>query len=247
MIILITVYFAKTCLALNIPFTGTQKTAAPPNDRIQFKNSSAAVYCDAFSWFNYTNPVAYCSVHLSFFKNGGIYVLLRLVFPYFVLLLTVIGYLYYRHLKLGPVLLKLNRVLLSRFSADSLFLILILAGISYLLMRFEMQNQLPGDPMLLGPFTYVFFYGALLLVIIAREIERPSLREKGIATARGFWAWQEVVSYRWTKDVLTIAFISGKRKRAVSWQIVPGSKKEIDRVLKQNVEKKQVRKRKAEH
>lgn len=170
--------------------------------------------------------------------------LLRLVFPYFILFMIVIGYLYYRRQKLGPVLLKLNRMLLSRFTADSLFLILILAGTSYLLMRFELRNQFPDDPMLLGPYTYVIFYGALLLVVIAREIERPSFREKGISTARGFWAWPEVETYRWTKDVLTISFLRGKRKRSESWQIVPGSKKDIDLVLKQKVEKKQARKKK---
>ena len=170
--------------------------------------------------------------------------LLRFVFPYFILFLIVIGYLYYRHQKLGPVLLKLNRVLFSRFNADSLFLILILAGTSFLLMRFELRNQFPDDPMLLGPYTYVFFYGALLLVVLAREIERPSFREKGISTARGFWAWPEVETYRWTKDVLTITFLRGKRKRAESWQLVPGSKKEIEQVLKQKVEKNQDRKKK---
>ncbi|MBM4235056.1 MAG: hypothetical protein FJ152_01110 [Firmicutes bacterium] len=170
--------------------------------------------------------------------------LLRLVFPYFILFMIVIGYLYYRHQKLGPVLLKINRALFSRFNSDSLFLILILAGTSYLLMRFELRNQFPDDPMLLGPYTYVFFYGALLLVVIAREIEQPSFREKGIATARGFWAWTEVETYRWTKDVLTITFLRGKRKRAESWQLVPGSKKEIEQVLKQKVEKNQARKKK---
>jgi len=171
--------------------------------------------------------------------------LLRFVFPYFILFLIVVGYLYYRHQKLGQVLLKLNRVFFSRFSADSLFLILILAGTSYLLMRFELQNQIPEDPMLLGPYTYLFFYGVLLLVVIAREIERPSFREKGVSTARGFWAWSEVDSYRWTKDVLTINFMRGKRKRAESWQIVPGSKKDIEQILKQKIEKKQSRKKKS--
>jgi hypothetical protein len=172
-------------------------------------------------------------------------VLLRLVFPYFILFMIVIGYLYFRHRKLGPVVLKLNRVLISRFSADSLFLILILAGTSYLLMRFELRNQFPDDPMLLGPYTYVFFYGALLLVVIAREIERPSFREHGISTSRGFWAWSEVDTFRWTKDVLTINFIRGKRKRSESWQMVPGSKKEVEQVLKQRIEKKQTRKKKS--
>jgi hypothetical protein len=170
--------------------------------------------------------------------------LLRLVFPYLILFIIVIGYMYFRHNKLGPTLLKLNRVFLSRFSADSLLLVLILAGASYLLMRFELQNQLPDDPMPLGPYTYVFFYAALLLVVIAREVERPALREKGISTSRGFWGWNEVESFRWTKDVLTITFVRGKRKRSESWQIAPGSKKEIDQVLKEKVTKKQGRSKK---
>lgn len=170
--------------------------------------------------------------------------LLRLLFPYVVLSLIVLAYIYYRHLKLGPVILKIRRVLFSRFIADSLLLIVILAVASYLLMRYELRLETSAGQLPLGPYTYVMFYGALLLVVIAREFERPALREKGVSTARGFWRWAEVVSYRWTKDVLTLTYARGKRKRSESWQIVPGAKKELEQVLKQNITKKSNRSKK---
>jgi hypothetical protein len=170
--------------------------------------------------------------------------LLRLLFPYVILFLIVAGYLYFRRARLGPVLLKVRRILLSQYNADSFILVLILAGVSYLLLRYELQNQLPDDQMPLGPYTFVFFYGVLLLIVIAREIEMPSLRENGISTPRGFWVWSEVDSFRWSKDVLTINLKRGKRKRSESWQIAPGAKKEIEQILKQKIERKTARSKK---
>jgi len=170
--------------------------------------------------------------------------LLRLIFPYFLLFIIVMGYLYIRRNRLGPVLLKIKRELFSRYNVDSFILIILLAGVSYLLIRYELQNLTLDDQLPLGPYTYVLFYGVLLLVVIAREIEAPALREKGISTSRGFWTWSEVDSFRWSKDVLTINLNRGKRKRSESWQTVPGSKKEIEQILKQKVAKKSARSKK---
>jgi hypothetical protein len=170
--------------------------------------------------------------------------LLRLLFPYFLLFIIVMGYLYLRRSRLGPVLLKIKRVMFSRFNNDSFILIFLLAGVSYLLIRYELQNMPLDEQLPLGPYTFVLFYGVLLLVVIAREIEMPALREKGISTARGFWSWSEIDSFRWSKDVLTINLNRGKRKRSESWQIVPGAKKEIEQVLKQKVTRKSARSKK---
>lgn len=162
----------------------------------------------------------------------------RLLIPYVFLLAIIFGYFYYRRKKLGPVLLKMDRVLFSRHNIDSLLLVIIIAGLSYFLARFEVQNvPLPEEPLLLGPFSYSFFYGFLMLVVIGREIERPTIREKGIASSRGFWSWHDVESYRWGKDVITFSIVSNKKKRLYSWQIAASTKKEVDQILKKNIKK----------
>jgi hypothetical protein len=114
-------------------------------------------------------------------------VLFRLLFPYIFLLIIVLSYIYYRYYKLGPVVLRVERVLFSRYSNDSLMLIIILAAASYFLMRFELQNStLVEEELVLGPYTYLLFYGALMLAVIAREVEKPALREKGNLFFPGF-------------------------------------------------------------
>jgi len=169
----------------------------------------------------------------------------RLLFPYFFLSLIVLGYLYFRHVKLGPVLLKVDRKFFSSYNSDSIFLIIIIAIISFFLARYEIINSLPGDEtLILGPFTYIIFYGVLLLVATSREVEKPALREKGISSSRGFWLWQEIESFRWSKSILTINFARGKRKRVEAWQISPMAKKEIDQFLKKMVPKRTGRSKK---
>lgn len=169
----------------------------------------------------------------------------RLLFPYFFLLLIVLIYLYYRYLKLGPVVLKVKRLLFTQYNIDSFFLIVILFAASYILARYELNNlSVSPEEMLLGPLTYVYFYGALMLVVIAREIERPALRERGISTSRGFWRWEEVDTYRWSKEVLTVSISRGRKKRTEVWKINQSDKKEIDRVLKKMVQKRPGRSKK---
>ncbi len=171
--------------------------------------------------------------------------ILRLLFPYILLMAIVLAYLYFRRSQLGPVVIKVNRALISRYNADSLLLIIVIAAASYFLGRYELQSMpAPDQVMLLGPLTYVYFYGALILVVIAREAERPALREKGISTSRGFWKWDEVETYRWSKEVLTINISRGRKKRAEVWQVNPSDKKEIDQVLKKMMPKRQARSKK---
>ena len=166
--------------------------------------------------------------------------LFRFLFPYFFLLIIVCAYIYYRYAKLGPILLKVDRLFLNRYNNDSFLLIIILAAASFFLMRFELQNSAQAEELLfLGPYTYVFFYAALMLAVIAREAERPALREKGISTPRGFYKWSEIESFRWSRDVLTIMVNRGKRKRGEIWQVKEESKKEIDQILKQMIPKRQ--------
>jgi hypothetical protein len=165
--------------------------------------------------------------------------LFRLLFPYLFLLIIVFSYIYYRYYKLGPIILRVERVLFSRYSNDSLMLIIILAAASYFLMRYELQSPIPVDEeLVLGPYTYLLFYGVLMLAVIAREVEKPALREKGISSSRGFWLWSEIESFRWSKDVLTLSIKRGSKRRGEVWQIKPGSKKELDQVLKKMVPKR---------
>ncbi len=171
--------------------------------------------------------------------------MLRFIFPYLVLLLIVAGYLYYRRFKLGPVLLKVNRVLLSRYNLDSMLLVIIIAVATYFLARLELQSGYsPGETPVFGEYTYGVFYAVLLLAIIAREIEKPALREKGISSSRGFWKWEEIESFRWSKAVLTINVARGQRKRAETWLLNESDKKAVDQSLKRFVPKRQGRSKK---
>ncbi len=145
----------------------------------------------------------------------------------------VLTYLYIRRRQLGPVVLQVNRALFSRHNADSLFLIIVISAASYFLGRYELQSMTSAaEMMILGPLTYVYFYAALILVVIAREVERPALREGGISTSRGFWKWNEIDSYRWSKDTLTVNFSRGRKKKAETWEVDRSAKKEIDQVFK---------------
>ena len=165
--------------------------------------------------------------------------LFRLIFPYVFLLFIVVFYLVFRYYKLGPVIMKVDRRFFSRTNNDSFFLIVILAIASYFLMRYEMDNlPFEADSFILGPYTYALFYLALMAAVIAREVERPALREKGISTSRGFWQWSEILSYRWSKEILYITISRGKRTKGEQIQVNPAVKKELDQLLKKMVPKR---------
>lgn len=165
--------------------------------------------------------------------------LLRLLLPYFMLAVFVLGYLVFRQFKLGSVVVKIERQFLSNTNNDSLILILILAAASYFLMRYELNN-LPFDAegFLFGPYTFAIFYLVLLAAVVAREVERPQVREKGLATSRGFWLWSEVESFRWSKDILNITISKGKRKREEMMQVDTAQKRELTRLLKEMIPKR---------
>lgn len=160
----------------------------------------------------------------------------RFLFPYLFLLVIIMCYLFYRRMKLGTVLIKVNRALFTRYNNDSLLLIVIITVASYFLMRYELQSGLNSpETLILGPYTYAFFYIALIATVIAREVDQPTLRVNGIASSRGFWLWREVESVRWTKNVVTLSIKRGGKKRAEIWEINPQKKKELDLMLKKKV------------
>ncbi len=165
--------------------------------------------------------------------------IIRLIFPYVLLALVILGYIYIRRRQLGPVLLKVNRILFSRYNTDSFLLIILIVLGSYFLSRLDPYDvNVADDVLVLGPYTYLFFYAALIMTVIGREVEKPALREKGISTPRGFWKWDEVSSYRWSKNTVTISMKRGRKKRLEVWEVNAKDKKEIDALLKKMTPKR---------
>ncbi len=172
--------------------------------------------------------------------------LLRLIIPYIILAVIVTAYFYFRRRKLGPVLLKVDRKFFSVHNTDSFLLIMIIAAAAYFLLRFELQNFVssPGYPEP-GHYAVALFYGVLILAVIAREAEKPALREKGISSPRGLYTWGEIDSYRWSKQLLTLNVLRGKRIRPEMWPITDAeSKRQISYMLKKKVPRKQKRAKK---
>lgn len=171
--------------------------------------------------------------------------LLRLIFPYILLVVVICGYIYFRYKKLGPVQLKVNRVLFSRYNLDSLLLIIIISVVSYFLSGIGLQIvPAAQDAMFLGPYTYAYFYLVLILTVIAREVEKPAIRERGISTPRGSYLWNEITSFQWTKNTLRIFMERGNKKRSEIWEVDPPDKKKLNQLLKEYVAKSSRRSKK---
>lgn len=171
--------------------------------------------------------------------------LLRLIFPYILLAVVICGYIFVRYRKLGPIILQVNRVLFSRYNLDSLLLIIIISVASYFLSGLDPQNvPAAQDALVLGPYTYAYFYLVLILTVIAREAEKPAIRERGISTPRGFYRWGEITSFQWTKNTLKILIERSNKKRNEIWEVKPTDKKALDQILKDNVQKRSKRSKK---
>ena len=171
--------------------------------------------------------------------------LLRLIFPYILLAVIICGYIYVRYRKLGPIIMRVNRVLFSRYNLDSLLLIIIISVASYFLSGLDLQNvPAAQDSLVLGPYTYAYFYLVLIMTVTAREAEKPAIREKGISTPRGFYTWGEITSFQWTKNILKVFIERNNKKRSEIWEVEPLDKKKLDQVLKDNVRKSSKRSKK---
>ena len=165
--------------------------------------------------------------------------LFRITLPYFLLFIAAFIYIYYRHKKLGPVLKKVDRHFLTKHNLDSFFLIFIMAVLSFYLMNLESQNESVAEGFsAVTPSYQMIFYIVLLLVVIARELEKPAFREKGFSTPRGFWLWEEIVGYRWNNNVLSLSLASGKKRRTETWLIQAAEKQEEEQYLKKMEPKK---------
>ncbi|OPL14827.1 MAG: hypothetical protein AVO34_01510 [Firmicutes bacterium ML8_F2] len=171
--------------------------------------------------------------------------ILQLLIPYFILAAVIFGYIYYRYHKLGPVLHRVDRALFVKQNLDSLVLIIILAVASYFLIRYELNNIKVVEEEL--PFSFyfnMFFYIVLIMAVVAREVEKPTLREKGIASARGLWNWTEIGSYRWSGRNLIVNIKRGNKTRSEIWSVDPIEKKNIAPILKDKCPRQSKRSRK---
>ncbi|MGM0651626.1 MAG: DUF5673 domain-containing protein [Bacillota bacterium] len=174
--------------------------------------------------------------------------LIRVVFPYLLLALVICGYIYFRYKKLGTILFKVNRVLFSRYNLDSLLLIIMISVGSYFLSGLDLHNvPAAQDAMVLGPYTYSFFYLVLILTVIVREVEKPAIRERGISTPRGFYLWSEIASFQWIKNTLKIMIARGNKKRSEIWEVELSDKKKLDQLLKEFVPKSSRSSKKKSH
>lgn len=157
------------------------------------------------------------------------------IIPYFLLCLAVFAYLFYRRRKLGPVLMKVNRVLLSAHNADSFILIILFVAVSIFLFRLELRENAPS-PWSPDYMRLLSFYILLLAAFTAREMERPQLRQRGVSSPRGFHRWEQVCSYHWQGQVLTLYTAWGKKTRPEVWLVAsPRARTEINRLLKRHV------------
>lgn len=171
--------------------------------------------------------------------------MLRTIFPYLILLITILLYLLFRYRKLGPVIHKVNRIYFSRYNYDSYFLILIMGIASYFLAHYQF-SLIENTPLQeeIDVLSVILFYIVLLIVVVMREVEKPAIREKGISTSRGFWLWEEISSFTWSKNILRINLVRSGKKRSELWLISPIAKKEVNAYLSKMVKGKNKQKNK---
>lgn len=158
--------------------------------------------------------------------------LLRLALPYLLLALAVAGYLIYRARKTGRPILKPRRVLFSRANLDALLVPVLFGVFSVFFIRYDLKRFLDG----IEPDVHlnnIVFYAVLFLTLLAKQLEGPSLRERGISSSRGLWRWEKIDSYRWESDAwLTFRIRHRNRLHRETWHLAPGQKKEINAILK---------------
>ncbi len=162
--------------------------------------------------------------------------MLRLILPYIILFTTMFFYIYFRYRKLGSVIMKFDRVYFCRYNLDSHFLVVIIGVTSFLLARYQLslleEAHIRSE---IDTISVALFYLVLLMVVVLRELERPSIRQGGISSPRGFWLWSEVKSYSWSKNLLRLNLVRNDKKKAELWLVSPAFKKEINDYLKKMV------------
>lgn len=165
--------------------------------------------------------------------------------PFVLLAALIAGYLIYRNRKTGRVTFKIKHVLFNRVNLDLLLSALLVCALCALFFRSDLnklndllaaKNAAADGRWIYG--SRIIFYSVLTAVFLMRQLERPALREKGISSARWFWTWDQVKSYRWNSNLLVFQIGNSKKQVTETWAVVPEQKQELDRLLRQSVRKR---------
>lgn len=168
-----------------------------------------------------------------------------MVFPYVLLALLTAGYLIYRSHKTGPVTFRVKYILFNRANLDlflSILLVCALCGL-FLWSDFKRFNEFTD---LNSRWVYgsrMVFYILLVVIFLARQLEPPALREKGISSSRWFWTWDRIKTYRWSGSLLEFQIGNSKRKVSETWAVAPEQKPELDRLLRQRISRSEKKKK----
>lgn len=164
--------------------------------------------------------------------------------PYILLAALITGYLLYRSRKTGQVTFKVKCVLFNRVNLDLLLSIILVCALCAFFMWSDLKkfNELAfaGAAAASSRWVYgsrIVFFVVLSIVFLARQLERPALRERGISSARWFWPWEQIRSFHWNGTVLQFKIGAAKKQVTETWAVVPEQKQELDRLLKLNVKK----------
>ncbi len=170
-----------------------------------------------------------------------------MVLPYVLLALLTAGYLIYRSHKTGPVTFRVKYILCNRANLDLFLSVLLVCALCALFVWFDLKkfNDF-SDPT--GRLVYgsrIVFYILLIAVFLARQFERPALREKGISSSRWFWTWDRIKTYRWNGSLLEFQIGNSKRKVSETWAVAAEQKQELDRLLRQKINKAEKKKKRS--
>lgn len=170
--------------------------------------------------------------------------------PFLLLAVLAAAYLLYRSSKTGRVTFKIKYVLFNRANLDLLLSILLICALCAFFLWSDLKKFIEfAGPAAASNSRWIYgsrivFYVVLVAVFLARQLERPALRERGISSARWFWPWEQIKSYHWSGTVLQFKIGAAKKQITETWAVDPGQKQELDRLLRQNIKKpgKKIRK-----
>lgn len=167
-----------------------------------------------------------------------------MLLPFLLLVVLIAGYLLYRNRKTGQVTFKVSQVLFNRINLDLLISTLLVCAVCAFFLWSDLKKlndlAVAGAAASTDRWIYgsrIVFYIFLMIAFLARQLERPALREKGISSARWFWPWEQIKSYRWNGTLLEFQLGNSKKQTAETWAVVPEQKKELDRLLRQKLKK----------
>lgn len=170
-----------------------------------------------------------------------------MVLPYVLLALLTSGYLIYRSHKTGPVTFRVKYILLNRANMDIFLSVLLVCALCAIFLWSDLKrfNEFAD---LSSRWVYgsrIVFYVLLVAVFLARQLERPALREKGISSSRWFWTWDRIKTYRWNGSLLEFQIGNSKRMVSETWAVAAEQKPELDRILRLKINKVEKKKKKS--